>query len=183
LWDPFTGQPLSPPLEHYDDIGAVAFSPDGRLLATGSEDFQVIIWDRRTGLPAASSWQHSFWPKLLTFSPDSRILAVVGHDSSFAFLRTADCTLIGPRRKWLSPPQYLTFSASGDSVLAVRADDTNNIKSPRTVYEMSLAPVDMDAATVRDTVTLTSGMTLEKDGVVRMLTAGELTALWLKMRK
>lgn len=93
LWNPMTGQPLTPPLEHYDDIGAIPFSPDGRLLATGSEDFQVIVWDRRTGQPAASSWQHSFWPKFLAFSPDSRVLAVAGHDSSFVFLRSADCTM------------------------------------------------------------------------------------------
>ena len=183
LWNPQTGQPLTPPLEHYDDIGAVAFSPDGRLLATGSEDFQVIIWDRRTGQPAASSWQHSFWPKLLAFSPDSRVLAVAGHDSSFAFLRSADCTQIGPRRQWQAPPQFITFNATGDSLLALRADDARDAKSPYSVYEMSLAPDNMSDEALRDAVTLTSGMTLEKNGVVRLLTAGELVALWQKMNQ
>ena len=178
LWNPQTGQPLTPPLEHYDDIGAVAFSPDGRLLATGSEDFQVIIWDRRTGQPAASSWQHSFWPKLLAFSPDSRVLAVAGHDASFAFLRSADCTQLGPRRQWQAPPQFITFNESGESLLALRADNPQDAKSPYAVYEMSLAPDNSTDAAVRDTATLASGMTLEKNGVVRMLTAKELVALW-----
>jgi WD40 repeat protein len=182
LWNPFTGQPITPPLEHYDDIGAVAFSPDGRLLATGSEDYQVIIWDRRTGQPAASSWQHSSWPKCLAFSPDSHVLGVVGHDSSFAFLRSADCTQIGTRRQWASPPQFIFFNASGDSLLAMRADDPRNARSVSSLYKINLTPDVRTDAALRDAVTLTSGMTLENDGVVRPLTAQELVALWRKMR-
>ena len=57
----------------------------------------------------------------------------------------------------------LNHEACGDVV------QLQDAKTPYTVYEMNLAPVQMDAAEVRDAVTLASGMTLEQDGVVRLL--------------
>jgi RNA polymerase sigma factor (sigma-70 family) len=45
LWDPATGELLAR-LRHADVISAIAFSPDGKLLASGSWDGTVTIWQR-----------------------------------------------------------------------------------------------------------------------------------------
>jgi WD40 repeat protein len=70
-------------------VGALAFAPDGRTLATGGPDARVVLWDTSKGvtfprrlsrIPSIESYRVSS----LTFSPDGHILAVarIGIDDS-----------------------------------------------------------------------------------------------------
>src|SRR5262249_16734037 len=45
LWDVATGKPLGPPLRHAEKIQAVAFSPDGATVLTGSQDGYIRRWN------------------------------------------------------------------------------------------------------------------------------------------
>ena len=47
------GKMVLGPLEgHTNRVWSVAFTPDGRTLASGSEDRTICIWDAKTGKPA-----------------------------------------------------------------------------------------------------------------------------------
>lgn len=65
---------------HSGFIGSIAFSPDGRMLASGSSDGTVKLWDTAQGqwLRTLSSYQNTYW---VTFSPNGHTLASSGGSS------------------------------------------------------------------------------------------------------
>ncbi|SLM36903.1 nacht and wd40 domain protein, partial [Lasallia pustulata] len=55
---------------HSDTVWAVAFSPDGKQLASGSSDKTVRIWDAATGATLQTLEGHSDGVSAVAFSPD-----------------------------------------------------------------------------------------------------------------
>ncbi|MFF9624872.1 caspase family protein [Streptomyces griseosporeus] len=70
-------------------VAAVAFSPDGRLLATGSEDNTARLWDLTTGAQLHQVL-HRGAPNgvvSVAFSPDGRLFATASHDQTIQLWR------------------------------------------------------------------------------------------------
>jgi WD40 repeat protein len=69
-------------LPHPDSIGGVAFSPDGRALATTCNDNNARLWDTATGQQLATFNGHTNGLEAIAFSPDGKFLATGSHDGT-----------------------------------------------------------------------------------------------------
>jgi WD40 repeat protein/tetratricopeptide (TPR) repeat protein len=75
LWDPATGEPAAPPLQHEGDVNSAAFSPDGRHVLTASQDGTARVWDVATGRPAFAPLRHDKQLNRAVYSPDGLLIA------------------------------------------------------------------------------------------------------------
>jgi WD40 repeat protein len=74
LWDVDTGRELRALTGHADHVNALAFSPDGALLASASGDGTVKLWEWTSGRELRTLAGHDRAVNGLAFSPDGRTL-------------------------------------------------------------------------------------------------------------
>ena len=82
LWTPGSPQPPQVLEGHSGRVTSLAFSPDGLLLASGSEDGLVRLWGPATGAAKAIRSGHDGKVGCLAFSPDITLLASGGLDKN-----------------------------------------------------------------------------------------------------
>ena len=82
VFDPADGQQVFTLRGHTANVTAVAFSPDGRRIATSSFDRTVKLWETETGQEVFTLRGHTSGVLGVAFSPDGRRLATGSIDST-----------------------------------------------------------------------------------------------------
>lgn len=108
-------------------ITAVAFSPDSKVLASGSYG-QVVLWDLNTGKPIKALTNVLGAVNDLRFSPDGTILAVAGGQPSakgdLRLFKTTDWSLLAGFREHDDVVFSVAFSADGKRLASASFDKT-----------------------------------------------------------
>jgi WD40 repeat protein/serine/threonine protein kinase len=108
-----------PPLRHACSVFGVAFSPDGRWIASGGQNGIVKVWDAGTGQLADEFQAHESHVRSLAFSSDGRILATASWD------HTAKVWEFHPERATDKQMLLHTLTGHGDEVNSVAFSPDN----------------------------------------------------------
>jgi WD40 repeat protein/uncharacterized caspase-like protein len=111
LWDVAGGNELHTLSGHSGEVGAVAFSPDGKTLASTSSD-GIKLWDVASGNELLTLSEHSGEAGTIAFSPDGRTLAW-GIDSTVGLWGISGGEALRRLSGHSSPVDTVAFSPDG----------------------------------------------------------------------
>lgn len=122
----FEGQVKPGTSSGYSPVTAVAFSPDGRFIASCGADQIVHVWDVQTKGETRGLRAHTDWVTAVAFSPDGRYLASVGVDKAARIFELTQQDTAPPpghtqtvRAVAVSPDGRFAATASTDKTIKV----------------------------------------------------------------
>jgi WD40 repeat protein/serine/threonine protein kinase len=121
---------------HSGMVASVAFSPDGKRLASASADKTVKVWETATGHETLTLKGHTDLVASVAFSPDGKRLASASADKTVKVWETATghetLTLKG-HTNWV---ESVTFSPDGNRLVSASRDGTVRVWDAATGHEI-----------------------------------------------
>ena len=127
-----TTLPVEPPelvlqTGHSEKINSIAFSPDHRLLASGSSDYSVALWDLASGHELRRLVGHANWVKCVAFSPDGKLLASGSNDKSIKLWDVVTGRELRTFSGHDAPVESIAFSSDGRWLASGSSDNTARV--------------------------------------------------------
>jgi RNA polymerase sigma factor (sigma-70 family) len=184
LWDLQTGKRLCPPQGHQRPIGSVAFSPDGKTLATGSWDETLRLWDAASG-KEVRRFAQSFDVQA-SFMPDGKTLAASSSDGLLHFCGAATGKELRQFSTHKGGLGRVTFAAdgktcvtSGVNTMEFAADGKTSVeKTSDTVIRRWRVDTGAEIGRFEGLAKAASGLALAPDGKTMVSVTDKSAILW-----
>jgi WD40 repeat protein/serine/threonine protein kinase len=131
VWELGTGRELATLHGHSNTICDVAFSRDGKLLATASDDHQVKLWSTENWEPLdVGTLRGAERMKCVTFSSDDQWIVAGDFNGAVTIWETASGRRVNELRGHTDLVQRLVFSADGRTLATASWDNTVKLWDP-----------------------------------------------------
>lgn len=123
LWDVATNKLVRQFDGHRDILFAATLSPDGKVLATGSYDRQIILWNALTGEQLRTLKGHNDAIYDLAFNPAGTVVASASGDQTVKLWQVSTGVRLDTLSQPLKEQFCVSFSPDGQAVVAGGVDN------------------------------------------------------------
>jgi WD40 repeat protein len=164
LWDVTTDAEVHS-LLHASAVTACALDRSGERMLTGCQDGTARLWDATTQRPLLAPLRHEAEVKAVAFSPDGRTLLTGSRDGTARFWDAGTGEPLGPALRHADAVRTVAFHPDGHRVATGSSDRTAQ------QWLVPAPALEGDPAAVRLWAEVLSGMELDAQGAVQLLTA------------
>ncbi|HEU0185343.1 MAG TPA: WD40 repeat domain-containing protein, partial [Blastocatellia bacterium] len=148
---------------HGAGVNSVAFSPDGRTLATGSADGMVTLWDVSSRQPLAPLRGHENGVNSIAFSPDGRTLASGSYDNTVRLWDVSTRQPLATLKRHGASVTSVAFSPDGRTLASGSGDNAVSLWNIST--RQPLPPLSGPESVVTSVAFSPDGRTLASGGL------------------
>jgi len=162
---------------HSADVWAVAFSADGKYLASGGKDNRILVWKTASFETEKNLAKHSKPVTSLSFSPDGKYLASASRDNSVLVWQNGTFDLATSIKGHSQSVFSVAFSANSKYLASAGLDDSIKIWQTGAFNPVKTLSVPQDVFTVAFSNDNRFLAAAGADGVIRLWDAHEFYAV------